>query len=86
MTIKTEDFALTTYLILHDSSQSPITLRTLALTLTLTKQDDQIIECRLTFRVNLQLYKRIDNCALFNLKPDVRNLGTAALNYVCHLW
>ncbi|BDA66016.1 hypothetical protein RIVM261_085830 [Rivularia sp. IAM M-261] len=74
MTTKIENSALATELTLHDDSQTPLTLRALALTL--TKQDDQLIECRLTFCVNSQLYKRIDTGALFNLKPDVRNLCT----------
>ncbi|BAZ16705.1 hypothetical protein NIES4071_85830 [Calothrix sp. NIES-4071] len=67
----TKNYQLDTDLTLHSNSQTSLTVRTLALSL--TKQDDQIIECRLTFCVNPQLYKRIDNCALFNLKPDARN-------------
>ncbi|BAZ16702.1 hypothetical protein NIES4071_85800 [Calothrix sp. NIES-4071] len=71
MTPYTENSQLDNELSLYDDSQFPLTVR--ALTLSLTKQDDQLIECRLTFCVNPQLYKRIDNCALFNLKPDARN-------------
>jgi hypothetical protein len=74
MTTYTENNQLDSELTLHDSSQTPLTLR--ALTLSITKQDDQLIECHLTFCVNPQLYKRIDTGALFNLKPDVRNLCT----------
>ncbi|MEQ9237054.1 YbjN domain-containing protein [Coleofasciculus sp. E2-BRE-01] len=58
-------------LTLSDSSKSPLTLH--SFTLALTKQDDELIECRLTFQVNPQLYQRIDTEALFNLKPEVRN-------------
>jgi len=58
-------------LTLRDSFQSPLILR--AVTLALTKQDDELIECRLSFQVNLELYERIDTEALFNLKPEVRN-------------
>ncbi|MEH2124219.1 YbjN domain-containing protein [Nostoc sp.] len=71
MTAKTENHQINTDLTLHDSSQSPLTVR--AITLTLTKQNNELIECRLTFQVNPQLYQRIDTTALFNLKPDARN-------------
>ncbi|MBR8835460.1 MAG: YbjN domain-containing protein [Stigonema ocellatum SAG 48.90 = DSM 106950] len=68
---KTENHQINTNLTLHDSSQSPLTVR--AVTLSLTKQDNELIECRLTFCVNPQLYNHIDTNALFNLKPDARN-------------
>ncbi|MEH2064475.1 MAG: YbjN domain-containing protein [Nostoc sp.] len=68
---KTETHQLNTELTLHDFSQTPLTVR--AITLTLTKQDNELIACRLTFEVTPQLYQRIDTAALFNLKPDVRN-------------
>ncbi|MEH2215332.1 YbjN domain-containing protein [Nostoc sp.] len=71
MTINTEHYLLNTELTLHDSSQSPLTVRAIALSL--TKQNNELIECRLTFQVNPQLYQRIDTAALFNLKPDARN-------------
>lgn len=58
-------------LTLHDRTQSPLPIHTI--TLSLTKQDDELIECRLTFQVNPELYQRIDTEALFNLKPEVRN-------------
>lgn len=67
----TETHQLDTELTLHDSSQSPLTIRAIALTL--TKQDNELIACRLTFEVTPQLYQRIDTAALFNLKPDARN-------------
>lgn len=54
-----------------DSSQSPLTVR--AVTLTFTKQDNELIVCRLTFKVTPQLYQRIDKEALFNLQSDARN-------------
>ncbi|MFN6461610.1 MAG: YbjN domain-containing protein [Nostoc sp. DedVER02] len=44
-----------------------------AIALTLTKQNNELIECRLIFCVNPQLYQRIDTAALFNLEPDARN-------------
>jgi hypothetical protein len=38
----------------------------------LTKQDDTLSECRLTFQVSPELYQRIETEALFNLKPELR--------------
>lgn len=67
----TENHQLKSELTLHDSSQSPLKIP--ILTLNLTKQDDKIIECRLTFQVAPKLYQRIDKEALFNLKPEARN-------------
>ncbi|MUG97832.1 YbjN domain-containing protein [Scytonema sp. UIC 10036] len=62
---------LKTEITLHDFSQSPLKIS--LLTLNLTKQNDQLIECRLTFQVDIELYDRIDTDALFNLIPNVRN-------------
>ncbi|MEP6519602.1 YbjN domain-containing protein [Microcoleus vaginatus] len=61
-------------LTLRDTCQSPLTFHTLALSL--TKLDDQLIECRLTFSVNPELYQRIDTQSLFNLKPELRGAFT----------
>lgn len=55
---------------LHNDSESPITIR--SVTLALTKQGHKISECRLTFQVSPELYHRIDTEALFNLKPEIR--------------
>jgi hypothetical protein len=71
MTTHTENHQLDSELTLHDRTTTPLTVH--AVTLALTKQDDQLIECRLTFQVNSQLYQRIDTEVLFNLKPEVRN-------------
>jgi hypothetical protein len=71
MTAKTENHQINTDLTLHNSSPTPLTVRAIALTL--TKQNNELIACRLTFQVNPQLYQRIDTAALFNLKPDARN-------------
>jgi hypothetical protein len=71
MTSTTENYQLQRELTLSDRTQSPLTVR--AVTLALTKQDDELIECRISFQVNLELYQRIDTEALFNLKPEVRN-------------
>jgi hypothetical protein len=71
MTNHTENHRLDTELTLKDRTTTPLPIH--AVTLTLTKQDDELIECRLTFQVNSKLYQRIDTEALFNLKPEVRN-------------
>ena len=75
MVDKTETHQINIDLTLHDSFQSPLTVRAIALSL--TKQDDQLIECRLTLIVNPELYQRIDTDALFNLKPEVRGSFSA---------
>jgi hypothetical protein len=75
MTTHTETHQLDTDLILRDSSHFPLTVH--AVTLTLTKQDDTLIESRLTFQVTPELYQRIDTEALFNLKPELRGSLTA---------
>jgi hypothetical protein len=75
MTTHTETHQLDTELTLRDSSQSPLSVY--AITLTLTKQEDTLIESRLTFQVTPELYQRIDTEALFNLKPELRGSLTA---------
>lgn len=70
METKTEHYPLDSELTLRDRTTTPLTVR--AVTLTLIKQDDEVIECRLTFFVSPQLYQRIETEALFNLKPEVR--------------
>lgn len=71
MILKTESFVLKANLSLRNHTQPPLTICTEILTL--TKCDQAIIECRLTFLTNLQLYKRIETKALFNLKPERQN-------------
>ncbi len=84
MATNTENYQLDNELNLSDSeallrstdrTSSPLTVRAIALSL--TKQDDQLIECRLTLIVNPELYNRIDTDALFNLKPEVRGSFSA---------
>jgi hypothetical protein len=70
MSAKTNQCHLDNELPLRPPSQSPLTVR--AVSLSLIKQDDEVIECRLTFQVNPQLYQRIETEALFNLKPEMR--------------
>jgi hypothetical protein len=71
MTTNTENHELENDLILHNRTTTPLPLHAVALAL--TTQDDELIQCRLTFQVNPELYQRIDTEALFNLKPEVRN-------------
>jgi hypothetical protein len=71
MAAKTNISPLKGEITLSDSSKSPLTLHKVALDL--AKQDNELIECRLTFQVTPQLYQRINIDALFNLKPDARN-------------
>jgi hypothetical protein len=67
---KTEHCYLDSELKLHDRTTTLLTVR--AVSLSLIKQDDEVIECRLTFKVSPQLYERIETEALFNLKPEMR--------------
>lgn len=71
METKTEHYFLNTELTLKDRSQSPLTVR--VINLTLTKLENEVIECHLTLLVNPELYQRIDSEAMFNLKPEVRS-------------
>jgi hypothetical protein len=70
MTPHTENHRLESELTLRDSSQSPLTIPAVALTV--TKQDETLIEYSFTFQVTPGLYQRIDTEALFNLKPELR--------------
>ena len=70
MSAHTENCQLNRELKLHDRTTTPLTVR--AVSLSLIKQDDEVIECRLTFCVSPQLYQRIETEALFNLKPEMR--------------
>jgi hypothetical protein len=70
MNAKIEHYQLDNELTLHDRTTTPLTVR--AVSLSLIKQDDEVIECRLTFKVSPQLYQRIETEALFNLKPEMR--------------
>ena len=70
MSVNTEHCHLDSKITLHNRSRSPLPIHTV--TLSLTKQDDTLNECRLTFHVNPELYSRIETEALFNLKPELR--------------
>ncbi len=63
MMATTENHQLKEEFILYDSSQNPLTVR--AITLNLTTQDSEIIECRLILQVDTELYKQIKTKALF---------------------
>ena len=65
----TENFPLSKELTLNNSS-NPLIIPTTSLSL--SQQNNQIIECRLTFWVTPELYHRIDTEKLFNLKPEVK--------------
>jgi hypothetical protein len=71
MTIKTESHLINSGLTLHNFSQTSLTLR--LITLILSKQNNDLMECSLTFQLTPQLYQRIEKEALFNLKPEIRN-------------
>lgn len=75
MTTTTEHCHLDSQLTLGDRTHSPLPIH--AVTISLTKQDDTLNECRLTFHVNPELYQRIDTEALFNLKPELRGSFSA---------
>jgi len=77
MEVKTEHLGLNGELTLRDSSHSPLTVHTI--NLSLTKQENQLIDCRLTLSVNPELYQHIDTQSLFNLKPEIR--GVAAFEF-----
>nr|WP_246844490.1 YbjN domain-containing protein [Hydrocoleum sp. CS-953] len=70
MSSHTENFPLEKELTFNYSSNSPLKIHTTSLSL--TKQNNQITECHLTFSITYQLYQRIDTEALFNLKPEIR--------------
>lgn len=70
MTTQTENYPLNTQLTLHDDTE--ITLTIPLVNLTLTKQNNKIIECRITCKINPKIYQQIDKKALFNLKPEIR--------------
>jgi hypothetical protein len=67
--------ALNTDITLHDSTQTSLNFH--VINLSLLKQDKQLIDCRLSFAVNSEFYQRIDTDALFNLKPEIRELFAA---------
>jgi hypothetical protein len=70
MTTHTQTHQLNNELTLHDTAQTPLTIN--AITLTLTTQNDTLIESRLTFQVTPELYQHIHTAALFNLQPELR--------------
>ena len=70
MTAQTKTYQLDTELTLQTPSQTSLTIHTQ--TLSLTQQNDTLIESRLTFQITPELYHKIDTQALFNLKPELR--------------
>lgn len=70
MKAKSDNFPLKQDLTFYAPSGQPLTLY--ATQLVLTWQEDRLRECRLEFKVNQELYQRIDTETLFNLKTEVR--------------
>jgi hypothetical protein len=70
MVTSTEHYQLDSNLTL--CARSGFRLTFCAVVITLSKHNNELIECRLTFQVSSELYQRIDTEALFNLKPQVR--------------
>jgi hypothetical protein len=70
MTATTIYSHLDSELTLSHRTHSPLPIHTT--NLSLTKQDNTLTECRLTFLVNWEIYHHIDTEALFNLKTELR--------------
>jgi hypothetical protein len=66
-----EHFGLEQELILYNCTDFPFKLYRVFLFL--NKQEDDFIECHLTFQVDPQIYNRIEAEELFNIKPNIRN-------------
>lgn len=71
MEVKTKHFQLDSELTLHPHTKSFLTV--LNSLLCLTKLDNELIECRLIFQVDPELYQRIETERLFNLTPEMRS-------------
>jgi hypothetical protein len=74
MEVKTKHLGLNSELTLRNSSDSPVAVPVVSVSL--TKQENQLIECRLALSINPSLYHHIDTNALFNLKPEFRRTFT----------
>jgi hypothetical protein len=75
MSANIEHHHLDSKLTLRDRTNSPLPVH--AITVSLSKQDDTLSECRLTFQISPELYQRIETEGLFNLKPELRGSLTA---------
>jgi hypothetical protein len=71
MSINTENYHLSTELILKNNTKLALTVP--VINLTLIKLEKEVVECHLTLLVNLELYQRIDIEELFNLRKEARN-------------
>lgn len=69
-----EDYRFNSELPLWESFQTHLSLP--ATSLSLSWQDAQTIECRLTLQIDSELYQHIDTKAIFNLKPELRGSCT----------
>jgi hypothetical protein len=70
MTNDPETIQLKNELILQDCSLCSLPICKVCLNL--TRQNNEIIECHLTFYIPPEIYHRIETQALFNLKPELR--------------
>ncbi len=75
MTTNTTTHRLNNELTLYDPTGAPLVVQTV--TMSFTQENDKVTECRLTCRVNPQIYQHIDQNALFNLQPDGRGQMTS---------
>ncbi|MEQ9234516.1 YbjN domain-containing protein [Coleofasciculus sp. E2-BRE-01] len=71
MEVKTEHYQLNKEVTLNKPSNSPLTVTNPLVFL--TQLNNELIECRLTFQVNPELYQRIETERLFNLTPEMRS-------------
>ncbi len=69
MTTHTQTHELNSALSFHDTVKTSIAIHTVILTL--TTQNDSLIESRLTLQLNPELYRDIHTAALFNLQPEL---------------
>ncbi|MGB3694722.1 MAG: YbjN domain-containing protein [Spirulinaceae cyanobacterium] len=74
MSLKTQSQQINKALTLYESSQGSYDFHISSLFI--TKQEEEIIECRLTLQISLETYQHINSNALFNLKPEIRNSAT----------
>jgi hypothetical protein len=74
MNTRTANYQFNADLTLQEPSQ--VCLSFPVANLSLTWQDNQLIECRLTFQIASEFYQHIDAEALFNLKSEIRSTAT----------
>lgn len=65
-----ETFTTKQQITFYDQYKNPLKIE--GLTLNITKQEQTVQQCQLTFQVHPELYQKIEKSALFNLKPEAR--------------